>query len=169
LSVLYSHELGSTRAKYTVQLGQSNNFLYTVSYQQIKTWSLLSEGNQSKSWEKVWANWNCLSLVTSHVVGTSRAQHTTSYMSYKQMKTLSLFTTRQPIQILKKSVTSVILSLITSHAVSTSRAEQTTFYRGRATTSFISYHQLKTLSLLSKVLKKSVTSVFFVIDHFSRH
>ena len=52
MSVLYSHELGSTGAKYTVQLGQSNNFLYTVSYQQIKTWSLLSEGNQSKSWEK---------------------------------------------------------------------------------------------------------------------
>ena len=111
-----------------------------------------------------------MSLVTSHVVGTSRAQHTTSYMSYKQMKNLSLFTTRQPIQILKKSVTSVFfLSLITSHAVSTSRAEHTTSYRGRATTSFISYHQLKTWSLLSKVLKKSVTSVFFVIDHFSRH
>jgi hypothetical protein len=52
--VLYSHELGSTRDKFTVQLGQSNNFLYTVSYQHIKTWSLLSEGNQSKSWEKVW-------------------------------------------------------------------------------------------------------------------
>ena len=102
LSVLYSHELGSTRAKYTVQLGQSNNFLYTVSCQQIKTCSLLSEGNQSKSWEKVWANWNCLSLVTSHVFGTSRAEHTTSYMSYKQMKTLSSFTTRQPIQVLKK-------------------------------------------------------------------
>ncbi len=66
-----------------------------------------TEGNQSKSWEKVWENWNCLSLVTSHVVGTSRVQHTTSYMSYKQMKTLSLFTTRQPIKILKKSVTSV--------------------------------------------------------------
>jgi hypothetical protein len=75
--VLYSHELGSTGAKYTVQLGQSNNFLYTVSYQQIKTWSLLSEGHKSKSWEKVWANWNCLSLVTSHVVGTCRVEHKT--------------------------------------------------------------------------------------------
>jgi hypothetical protein len=64
-------------------------------------------------------------------------------MSYKQMKTLSSFTTRQPIQILKKSVTSVFLSL-------TSVAEHTTSYRGRATTSFISYHQLKTWSLLSK-------------------
>ena len=42
------------------------------------------------------------------------------------------------------------LSLITSHAISTSRAEHTTFYRGRATTSFISYHQLKTWSMLSK-------------------
>ncbi len=36
-------------------------------------------GNQSKSQEMVWANWNCLSLFTSHVVGTSRAEHTTSY------------------------------------------------------------------------------------------
>ena len=82
-------------------------FAYTVSYQQIKTWSLLSEGSQSQSWEKVWANWNCLSLVTSQVVGTSRGQHTTSNMSYKQMKTLSSFTTRQPIQIWKKGVASV--------------------------------------------------------------
>ncbi len=53
------------------------------------------------------------------------------------------------------------LSLITSHAVSTSKAEHTTSYRSRATTSFISYHQLKTWSLLAKVLKKSVNSVFF--------
>ncbi len=98
----------------------------------------------------MWANWNCSSLVTSHVVGTSRAQHATSYMSYKQRKTLSSFTTRQPIRVLKKSVTSFFLSLITSHAISTSRAEHTTSYRGRATTSCISYHQLKTWSLLSK-------------------
>ena len=146
----YSHELDSTRAKYTVQLGQSNNFLYTVSYRQIKTWSLLSEGNQSKSWEKVWANWNCLSLVTSHVVGTSRAEHTTSYMSYKQMKTLSSFTTRQPIQVLKKSVSSVFFVLDHFSRHKPSRAEHTTSYRGRATTSFISYHQLKTWSLLYK-------------------
>ncbi len=34
------------------------------------------------------ANWNCLSLVISHVIGTSRAEHTTSYMSSNQMKTL---------------------------------------------------------------------------------
>ena len=39
------------------------------------------------------------------------------------------------------------LSLITSHAISTSRAEHTTSYRGRATTSFRSYHQLKTCYL----------------------
>jgi hypothetical protein len=51
---------------------------------------------------------------------------------------------------LEKSVTSVFLSLITSHAISNSRAEHTSFYRGRATTAFISYHQLKTWSLLSK-------------------
>ncbi len=124
---MYSHELGSTRAKYTVQLGQSNNFLYTVSYQQIKPWSLLSEGNQSKSWENVWANWNCLSLVTSHVFGTSRAEQTTSYMSYKQMKTLSLFTTRQPIQILKKVWPLFFLSLITFHAVSTTQGRAYNF------------------------------------------
>ncbi len=50
----------------------------------------------------------------------------------------------------KKSVISVFLSLITSHAISTSRAGHTPSYRGRATTSFISYHQLKTCPLLSK-------------------
>ena len=105
------------------QQSRAYNFLYAipadwdfpiVNHKTIPTmkvylfiWILLSEGNQSKSWEKVWANWNCLSLVTSYVVGTSIAEHTTSDMSYKQMKTLSSFTTRQPIQILKKSVTSV--------------------------------------------------------------
>jgi hypothetical protein len=47
-----------------------------------------------------------LSLITSHSFSTSRAEHTTSYMSYKQMKTLSLFTARQPIQISGKDVTS---------------------------------------------------------------
>ncbi len=150
--MLFSHELGSTRAKYTVQLGQSNNFIYTVSNQQIKNWSLLSEGNQSKSWEKVW---NCLSLVTSHVVGTSGAEHSTSYMSYKQMRTLSSFTTRQPIQILKKVWPLFVLSLITSHAVSTSRAEHTT--------SYMSYQQTETLSSFTarqpiQILGKGVTS-----------
>ncbi len=46
----------------------------------LKTWSLLSKDNQSKSWEKMWAkkNRNCLSLVTAHVVGFRRAEHTTS-------------------------------------------------------------------------------------------
>ena len=43
------------------------------------------------------------------------------------MKTLSSFTTRQPIQILKKSVTSVFLSLITSHAVSTTQGRAYNF------------------------------------------
>jgi hypothetical protein len=73
------------------------------------------------------------------------------------MKTLSLFTTRQPIQILKK-VASVFLSLITSHAFSTSRAEQTTY---------ILCKQMKTLSLftarqLIQISGKDVTSGFFV-------
>ncbi len=120
----------------------------------------------------MWANWNCLSLVTSHVVGSSRVEHTTSYMSYKQMKTFSLFTTGQSIQVLKKSVTSVFL-VITSHDISTSSAEHTTSYRGRSTTSFISYHQLKTWSLLSKNKQsKSWEKLWakklklFVIGHF---
>jgi hypothetical protein len=50
----------------------------------------------------------------------------------------------------KKVLSLFFLSLITSHAISTSSAEHTTSYRGRATTSFISYHQLKNWSLLSK-------------------
>jgi hypothetical protein len=75
------------------------------------------------------------------------------------MKTLSSFTTRQPIQILKKSVTSVFLSLITSHAVSTSRAEHTT--------SYMSCKQMKTLSSFTarqpiQIWGKGVTSGFFV-------
>ncbi len=45
----------------------------------------------------------------------------------KQMKTLSLFTTRQPIQILKKSVTFVFFSLITSHTVSTTQGRAYNF------------------------------------------
>ncbi len=31
-----------------------------ISYHQLKTWSLLSKDNQSKSWEKAWENWHCL-------------------------------------------------------------------------------------------------------------
>jgi hypothetical protein len=133
--------IGTSRAEHTTFYMSFQHSAYTVSYQQIKTWSLLSEGNQSKSWEKVWANWNCLSLVTSHVFGTSRAEHTTSFMSYKQMKTLSSFTTRQPIQIMKKVWPLFVLSLITSHAVSTSRAEHTT--------SYMSCKQMKTLSSIT--------------------
>jgi|LakMenE18May11ns_1017448.scaffolds.fasta_scaffold9811447_1 hypothetical protein len=95
------------------------------------------QDNQSKSWKKVWPLF-VLSLITSHAISTSRAEHTTSYMSYKQTKTLSSFTTRQPIQILKKGVTSFVLSLVTSHVVGTSRAEHTT--------SYMSFKQTKTLS-----------------------
>ncbi len=55
-----------------------------------------------------------LSLITSHAVSTSRAEHTitTSYMSYKQTKTLSSFTARQPIQILGKGVTSGVVATV---------------------------------------------------------
>jgi hypothetical protein len=106
LSLFTSHVVSTSWAEHTTSYrGRATTSF--ISHHQLKTWSLLSKDNQSKSWEKVWANWNCLSLVTSHVVGTSRAEHTTSYMSYKQRKTLSSFTTRQPIQVLKKSVTSV--------------------------------------------------------------
>ena len=173
LSLITSHAISTSRAEHTTSYrGRATTSF--ISYHQLKTWSLLSKDNQSKSWEKVWANWNWLSLVTSHVVGNSRAEHTISYMSYKQMKTLSSYTTRQLIQVLKKSVTSVFLSLITSHAICTSRAEHTTSYRGRATTSFISYHQLKTWALLSKdsqsirILGEGVGKLkLFVIGHFS--
>jgi hypothetical protein len=107
LSLLTSHAFSTSRAEHTTSYrGRATTSFISYHYQ-LKTWSLLSKDIQSKSWEKVWENWNCLSLVTSHVFGTSRAEHTTSYMSYKQMKTLSSFTTRQPIQVLKKSVTSV--------------------------------------------------------------
>ena len=157
MSLITFHAISTSRAEHTTSdKGRATSF---ISYHhQLKNWSLLSKDNQSKSWEKVWENGHCLSLVTSHVVGTGRAEHTTSYMSYKQMKTLSSFTTRQPIQILKKGWPLFFLSLLTSHAFSTSRVEHTTSYRGRATTSyrgrattsFISDHQLKTWSLLSK-------------------
>ena len=50
-----------------------------------------------------------LKLFTSHVVSTSRAEHTTSYMSYRQSETLLSFTARQPIQILGKGVTSGVV------------------------------------------------------------
>ena len=165
--MLYSQELGSTRAKYTVQLGQSNNFLYTVSYQQKRTWSLSSEGNQSKSLEKVQANWNCLSLVTSHVVSTSRAEHTTSFISYHQLKTWSLLTKDNQSKSWEKVRANWnCLSLFTSHVVSTSRAEHTT--------SYMSYKQMKTLSSFTtrqpiQILKKKCDLCFFVIDHFSCH
>ena len=125
LSLITSHAISTSRAEHpTSYRGKATTSF--ISYHQLKTWALLSKDNQSKSWERVWAkkNWNCLSLVTSHVVGTSRAEHTTSYMSYKQMKTLSLFTTRQPIQVLKKSVTSVfyVIDHFSRHKHQQSRA-----------------------------------------------
>ena len=115
------------------------------------------QDNQSKSWKSVASVF--LSLITSHAFSTSRAEHATSYMSYKQMKTLSSFNTRQPIQVLKKSVTSVFLSLITSHALSTSRAEHTT--------SYVSCKQMKTSSSFTarqpiQIWGKGVTSGLFV-------
>ena len=150
LSLITSHAISTSRSEHTTSYRGRATTSFISYHHQLKTWSLLSKDSQSKSWEKVWEKCNCLSLVTSQVVGTNKAELTTSYMSYKQMKTLSSYTTRQLIQVLKKSLTSVFLSLITSHAISTSRAEHTPSYRGRATTSFISYYQLKTWSLLSK-------------------
>ncbi len=69
----YLHAISTSRAEHTTSYrgGATTSF---ISYHQLKTWSLLSKDKQSKSWEKVWANWNCLSLVTSHVVGTKRAR-----------------------------------------------------------------------------------------------
>ena len=125
--MLYYHELGSTRAKYTIQLGHSNNFLYTVSYPQIKTWSLLSEGNQSKSWEKVWENWNCLSLVTSHVLGTSRAQHTTSYCHISRWRLCHCSQQDNQSKPWEKVLPLFFLSLITSHAISTTQGRAYNF------------------------------------------
>jgi hypothetical protein len=80
-------------------------------------------------------------------------------MSYKQMKTLSLLTTRQPIQILKKVWPLFFLSFNTSHAFSTSWAEHTT--------SYMSCKQMKTLSSFTarqpiQISGKDVTSGFFV-------
>ena len=46
--------------------------------------------NQSKSWKKVWPLF-VLSLITSHAISTSRAEHTTSYMSYQQTKTFFIY------------------------------------------------------------------------------
>ncbi len=68
----------------------------------ISRWRLCHrspQDNQSKSWKKVWPLF-FLSLITSHVVITSRAEHTTSYRgiattfsrSYHQLKTCYLKT-----------------------------------------------------------------------------
>ena len=44
-------------AEQSIQLliGAEQQLLF-ISYHQLKTWSLLSKDNQSKSWEKVWEN-----------------------------------------------------------------------------------------------------------------
>ena len=118
----------------------------------MKTFSLFTTRQPIQILKKVWLLF-FLSLITSHAVSNSRAEHTTSYrgrattsfISYHQLKTWSLLS-----EVLKKVWPLFFLSLITSHAISTSRAEHTTSYRGKATTSFISYHQLKYWSLLSK-------------------
>jgi hypothetical protein len=59
----------------------------------ISRWGLCHhspQDNQSKSWKK------CdlcffLSLITYHAISTSRAEHTTSYMSYQQTKTFFIY------------------------------------------------------------------------------
>ncbi len=124
LSLITSHAISTSRAEQTTSYRGRATTSFISYPHQLKTWPLLSKGNQSKSWEKVWANWNCLSLVTSHVVGNSREEYTTSYISYKQMKTLSSFTTKQPIQVLKKSVTSVffVIDHFSRHKHQQSRA-----------------------------------------------
>jgi hypothetical protein len=79
-------------------------------------------------------------------------------MSYQQIETLQSLTARQFLQwkfifIHQSKFQETVrvnwncLLLFASHVVSTSRAEHTTSYRSRATTSFISYHQLKTCYL----------------------
>jgi hypothetical protein len=71
----------------------------------MKTLSLLTTRQPIQILKKVWPLF-FLSFNTSHAFSTSWAEHTTSYMSCKQMKTLSSFTARQPIQISGKDVTS---------------------------------------------------------------
>ena len=78
LSLITSHAISTSRAEHTTSYRGRATTSFISYYYQLKTWSLLSKDIQSKSWEKGWANWNCLPLVTSHVVGTSRAEHTCS-------------------------------------------------------------------------------------------
>ncbi len=122
-----SHELGSTRAKYTVQLGQSNNFLYTVSYQQIKPWSLLSEGNQSKSWEnggqtEIVCHW---SLLMSLELAEQSRQLLTCHISRWRLCHCSQQDNQS--KSWKKCDLCFILSLITFHAVSTTQGRAYNF------------------------------------------
>jgi hypothetical protein len=64
------HAVSTSRAEHTTsyrgKATQSNNLFY----HQLKTWSLLSKDNQSKSWEKIWAtkteivcHWSLLMLL----------------------------------------------------------------------------------------------------------
>ncbi len=79
----------------------------------ISRWRLCHrspQDNQSKSGKKVWLLF-VLSLITSHAVSTSRAEHTTSYLSYKQTKTLSSFPQDNQSKSWEKVWTLVFLSL----------------------------------------------------------
>jgi hypothetical protein len=68
LSLITSHAISTNRAEHTTSYRGRATTSFTSYHHQLKTWSLLSKDNQSKSWEKVWENWHCLSLVTSHVI-----------------------------------------------------------------------------------------------------
>jgi hypothetical protein len=104
------------------------------------------------------SNWNGLL--------SFRAEHTTFYVSYQQIETLLSVNhkTIPPMKVyLYQYIQAINLNLrrrslqieIVCHCsllllLANSRAEHTTSYRGRATTSLISYNQLKPWSLLSK-------------------
>ncbi len=134
----------------------------------ISRWRLChcsQQDNQSKSWKKMWPPF-FLSLITSHVASTSRAEHTTScrgrattsFISYHQLNTWSLlYKDNQSKSWEKVWENWYCLSLVTSHVIGTSRAEHTT--------SYMTYKQMKTLSSFTKrqpiqILKK-VWSLFF--------
>ena len=124
LSLFTSHVVSTSRAEHSTSYRGRATTSFR-SYHQLKTCYLktinLNLGRRCGQTEIV-----CLFFVTSHVVGTSRAKHTTSYMSCKQMKTLSLFTTRQS-KSWKKVWPLFFLSLITSHAVSTTQGRAYNF------------------------------------------
>ncbi len=103
----------------------------------ISRWRLCHrspQDNQSKSWKKYDLCFFVIDHLSCHKHQQSRAYNFLLGQSNKKKCDLCF------------------LSLITSRAISTSRAEHSTSYRGRATTSFIAYHQLKTWALLSKTI-----------------